>query len=156
MALVFAIIFFNSLRRYTLGKSVEWGEELPIYITVYGVMFGLSLAYMQDRHIRFTILTDFLQQRSKDMLYCAVDLFVVVIGLTLTWSGYVFASRRSTVNSSGLIGTAKDIVEATGVEAFIWIGRVCTYQFSIAVGGTFLAVAAALKFMERLAALKES
>ena len=52
MALVFAIIFVNSLRRYTTGKSLSWGEELPIYLAIYGVMFGIGLAYLQDRHIR--------------------------------------------------------------------------------------------------------
>ena len=57
IALVFAIIFVNSLRRYTTGHSLAWGEEMPIYLTIYGVMFGIGLAYLQDRHIRFTIIT---------------------------------------------------------------------------------------------------
>lgn len=156
MALVFLIIFVNSLRRYTLGKSVEWGEELPIYIAVYGVMFGFALAYMQDRHIRFTILTDFLSKRRRDILFCAVDLVMIAVGAALAWSGYAFATRRAAVDSSGLIGTAKRLVESTGIEGMIWIGRVSTYQFAIAVGGVFLMIAAFLKFMERRAALKVS
>lgn len=79
MALVFAIIFINPLRRYTIGKSVEWGEEFPIYITIYGVMFGLSLAYMQDRHIRFTILVDILSDKSSKKLFALVDLIVEIV-----------------------------------------------------------------------------
>jgi TRAP-type C4-dicarboxylate transport system permease small subunit len=156
MALVFMIIFVNSLRRYTLGKSVEWGEELPIYIAIYGVMFGFALAYIQDRHIRFTILTDFLSKRRRDILFCGVDLVMIAVGAALAWSGYAFATRRAAVDSSGLIGTAKRLVESTGIEGMIWIGRVSTYQFAIAVGGVFLMIAAFLKFMERRAALKVS
>ena len=65
MALVFGIIFVNSLRRYTTGQSLQWGEELPIYLSIYGVMFGVGLAYLQDTHIRFTVLTDFLSHRAR-------------------------------------------------------------------------------------------
>lgn len=60
MAPGFGIIVVNVLRRYTVGSAIEWGEELPIYLTIYGVKFGIGLAYLQDRHIRFTILTDLL------------------------------------------------------------------------------------------------
>lgn len=153
MALVFAIIFINSLRRYTIGKSVEWGEELPIYITIYGVMFGLSLAYMQDRHIRFTILVDFLSDKTREKLYVLVDLIVAIVGGALIWSGLSFATRRATIDSSGLISTAKGLVETTGIDAFIWVGRVSSYQFAIVVGGAFLLVAALLKLVERRNAL---
>lgn len=156
MALVFLIIFVNSLRRYTMGKSLEWGEELPIYLTIYGVMFGLSLGYMQDRHIRFTILTDFLKERQRDFLFAVGDLVMVGVGAAMVWSGYVFATRRAGVDSSGLIGTAKRLVETTGMDWLIWFGRVGTYQFAIAVGGAFLMIAAFLKFMERRAAHKVS
>jgi hypothetical protein len=45
MALLFLIVFINSVRRYAIGKSFEWGEELPIYIGIYGVMFGMAWAY---------------------------------------------------------------------------------------------------------------
>ena len=63
---LFAIIFIErAVGRYSIGKSLPWGEELPIYLTIYGVMFGsLRLAYMQDRHIRFfTLVTDMLSPR---------------------------------------------------------------------------------------------
>lgn len=153
MALVFAIILVNSLRRYTIGKSVEWGDELPIYLMIYGVMFGLALAYLQDRHIRFTIATDFMNSRRQTQLFAFVDLCVVLIGGLLAWSGFQFASRRASIDSSGLIGSAKSLVETTGIDAFIWIGRVSTYQFSITIGGILLALAAIVKFAERRASL---
>jgi TRAP-type C4-dicarboxylate transport system permease small subunit len=51
MIVLFLIVFTNSVRRYTIGKSFEWGEELPIFIAIYGVMFGIAWAYIQDRHI---------------------------------------------------------------------------------------------------------
>ncbi len=150
MALVFGIIFVNSLRRYTVGKSLEWGEELPIYLTIYGVMFGIGLAYLQDRHIRFTILTNFLSDRARTRLFAAVDLASMAIGATLAWSGFLFATRRGDVEASGLIGTAKALAESTGADWVVRLGQMGTWQAAIGFGGAVLAIAAAVRFATRL------
>ena len=150
LASIFLIIFVNSLRRYTIGESFAWGEELPIYLAIYGVMFGLGLAYLQDRHIRFTILTDFLPEALKARLFALVDLVSVGIGASLFWSGVVFAGRRSQIEASGLIGAAGDLVDATGAEWLIWIGRMGTYQSAIAFGGAVLTLAALVRFATRI------
>lgn len=150
MALVFAIIFVNAVRRYTTGQSMEWGEELPIYLAIYGVMFGTALAYLQDRHIRFSILTDCLPERLRRRIFAAMDAVTVATGLALAWSGVVFASRRPAVEASGLIGTAKDLAAATGAEWLVWLGKMGTWQAAIAAGGAILAIAAAIRLALRL------
>ncbi|WP_455374109.1 TRAP transporter small permease [Limibacillus halophilus] len=150
LALVFAIIFVNSLRRYTIGESLEWGEELPIYLSIYGVMFGLGLAYLQDRHIRFTLLTDFLSKKAKTRLFAAVDLATLAVGLSLAWSGGVFAARRSQMEASGLIGTAGGLADSFGAEWLVWFGRMGTYHAAIAFGGGLLALAALVRLSMRL------
>lgn len=156
MALVFAIIFINSLRRYTVGESVSWGEELPIYLTIYGVMFGLALAYLQDRHIRFTIFTDFLSFRLRERLFAAVDLITVAAGVGLMVSGHEYAARRGHITSSGLRSTGRWLADTTGLEWLNWIGKVGTWQYAMAIGGAILAVAALIRFIERLAANKKA
>ena len=154
MALVFAIIFVNSLRRYTVGQSVSWGEELPIYLTIYGVMFGLALAYLQDRHIRFTVLTDFLSVSVREKLFAAVDLVSFATGVALAFSGHAFAVRRGNLDASGLKSAGNWLAETTGIESLVWVAKVGTWQYAIAIGGALLAVAAALKFFERISAIK--
>ena len=150
LALVFAIIFVNSLRRYTLGKSFEWGEELPIYLTIYGVMFGIALAYLDDRHIRFAILTDALPEKLRRRLFAAVDLVTVAVGLLLAWSGWLFALRRGGVEASGLIGTLRALAESSGADWLIAFGQMGTWQGALAFGGGAPALAAALRFAARL------
>ena len=150
MALVFGIIFVNSLRRYTTGQSLQWGEELPIYLSIYGVMFGIGLAYLQDSHIRFTVLTDFLSARTRHYLFAAVDVVTIAVGAALAWSGLVFAARRADQEASGLIGTANDLVAATGLEWLVWLGRMGTWQAAICTGGIILAAAALIRFLVRL------
>jgi TRAP-type transport system small permease protein len=150
MAAVFAIVFFNSLRRYTIGKSLEWGEELPIYLTIYGVIFGAGMAYLQDRHIRFTVLTDFLPDRYRQKLMAVVDLSMVVVGGLLAYSGWLFMMRRGGVEASGLIGTSKDLATDLGIEWIEAFGHLGVWQFSMVLGGIVLGLAALVKFVERV------
>ena len=150
MALVFAIIFVNALRRYTIGKSFPWGEELPIYLTIYGVMFGMAYAYLTDRHIRFTVLTDLLSPRMRARLFVLSDAVTVAAGLALAAAGHAFALRRGSIDSSGLKSTAGWLADATGLSLLEWLGKVGTWQYAVAIGGAALALAAALRAVERL------
>ena len=154
MALVFAIIFVNALRRYTLGKSIAWGEELPIYLTIYGVMFGVSLAYLQDRHIRFTILTDMLSHNLRQRMFAGVDLITAAAGATLAYAGHAFALRRGHLDSSGLKSAGDWLADTTGIAPLEWVGKVGTWQYAIAIGGAILCIAALLKFLERLTEIR--
>lgn len=151
MAFVFGIIFVNALRRYMIGKSFPWGEELPIYLTISGVMFGMAYAYLTDRHIRFTVLTDQLAPRLRARLFLVSDAVTVVAGLALAVAGHAFALRRGSIDSSGLKSTAGWLVDATGITMLQWLGKVGTWQYAVAIGGAALALAAALRLAERLA-----
>lgn len=149
MMALFAIILFNSLRRYTFGKSLAWGEELPVFLAIYGFMFGAAYAYMQDRHVRFTILITFLPRHLIARLYMLLDLFMVVIGGFMAWSGWQFVLKRGGMETSALISVAKDLRDATGWDWIVWMGHLYPYQAAMIIGGVMLSVAAVLKFMER-------
>jgi TRAP-type C4-dicarboxylate transport system permease small subunit len=150
MAVLFLMVFINSTRRYAIGKSFEWGEELPIFVAIYGVMFGIAWAYIQDRHIRFTMLLKFLSESLIRKLYIIVDLIMVVNGVLLTYSGWMFVIKRGGVEASGIINLAKNLRALTGWESMIWIGHQYPYQAAMVVGGVMLAIAALLKLLLRL------
>ncbi len=151
MFTVFLIVFINSLRRYTIGKSLEWGEELPVFIAVYGIMFGMAYAYMEDRHIRFTVLVGFLSESFTRKLYVLVDLIMVVTGVMLTWSSWLFVVKRGGMESSGMINLAKDLQALTGWDQMLWLGRLYPYQAAMVLGGIMLSIAALLKLFSRIA-----
>ena len=150
MAVLFLIVFVNSVRRYAIGKSFEWGEELPIFITIYGVMFGMAWAYILDRHIRFTMLVGFISEAWTRKLYIFVDLIMVVNGVLLAYSGWMFTLKRGGVEASGIINLAKTLRALTGWESMIWFGHQYPYQAAMVLGGVMLAFAALLKFLMRL------
>lgn len=150
MLSIFLIVFINSTRRYSLGKSLEWGEELPVYLAVYGVMFGAAWAYLEDRHVRFTILLDFLPEHLTRRLYMLVDVAVIVIGALLAYSGYLFAAKRGGIEASGLVNLARDLAAFTGWEGFVSLGTLYPYQFAMAIGGASLVCAATVKLLMRI------
>jgi len=154
MILLFLIVFINSVRRYTIGKSLEWGEELPVFIAIYGIMFGVAWAYMQDRHIRFTMLIGFLPEKLTRLLYVVVDLIMIVTSGMLTWSGWQFVMKRGGIEASGIINSAKSLRELTGWDGMIWLGHLYPYQAAIILGGGMLTIAALLKLCIRLTAEK--
>lgn len=150
MMVLFLIVFINSVRRYAIGKSLEWGEELPIFITIYGVMFGIAMAYIQDRHIRFTMLVGFISEAWTRKLYIIVDVIMVINGALLAYSGWMFTIRRGGVEASGIINLAKSLRDLTGWKSMIWLGHQYPYQAAMVMGGSLLAIAALLKLGLRL------
>ncbi len=149
MIVLFLIVFINSIRRYTIGKSLEWGEELPVFVAIYGIMFGIAWAYMRDRHIRFTMLIGFLPARLTRLLYMLVDLIMIANGVLLTWSGWLFVVKRGGIEASGMINLAKNLKAATGLDQMIWLGHLYPYQAAMVLGGAMLTIAAVLKFVLR-------
>ncbi len=156
MAAVFAIIFLNALGRYTLGTSLPWGEEMPIYLTIYGVMFGVVLGYLQGRHIRFTIVTDLFRETTRRRLEHLVDLGVLVLGGFFTVSGVMFVLKRGGLQASGLIGTARDLAEATGLPWLESLGHLAFWQSAMPLGGALLTLAALVRLAAALLALSST
>jgi len=150
MALIFLIVFFNAAIRYVLGSSLAWGDQIPVFLGIYGVMFGMALAYMQDRHVRLGVIIDFLPPKLRNGLFLIVDLIMIVIGVLLAWSGYLFMSGRGNMRISGMSSTVRSLSDATGLEFFNALGTLAPYQFALVVGGIMIAIAAALKLIERI------
>jgi TRAP-type C4-dicarboxylate transport system permease small subunit len=151
MALVFLIIFINSIRRYTMGESLPWGEELPVYLAVYGIMFGMAWAYLLDRHVSFDLVAGLLPQGMHRPISLFVDLVMVAVGTLLSYSGYLFMLKRGKVDASSIISSARALRDATGIEQLAVLGQMYPYYFAMVLGGAMLAVAALLRFLNRLA-----
>ncbi|MEJ2058245.1 MAG: TRAP transporter small permease [Desulfofustis sp.] len=150
MIFLFLIVFINSVRRYTIGKSFEWGEQLPVFIAIYGVMFGIAWAYLQDKHIRFTILVSFLSGTAVRRMYLLVDVSMAAIGALLAYSGWLFVLKRGKLEASGLINLAKELKTLSGWDWLIWLGHQYPYQSAMMIGGGLLFLSAVLRFIKRL------
>ncbi|MCC5964533.1 MAG: TRAP transporter small permease subunit [Natronohydrobacter sp.] len=150
MAAIFLIVLINSLRRYFMGRSWPWGEELPVYLAIYGVMFGISMAVMQERHIAFRILTDFLSPRLQRMTALAVDLMTVAVGIILARSGLLLIESRGARDASGLVTTMRGLSRDFDMPWIAQLGTLGPWQFALVIGGVMLSIAACIQFLTRL------
>jgi len=156
MAAVFLVILTNSLRRYFLGRSWPWGEELPVFLAIYGVMFGIALAYLQDRHIRFTILTDWLTERRRDVTYLVVDVSTVIMGAMLARSGLMLIDSRGGREASGIVTTARGLARDLDMPWIAQFGTLGPWQFALVLGGALMVLAAGTRLARRVQALLDA
>ncbi len=123
---MFGVVLASSTSRYFFNMPFHWSEELAKYAMIYGTMFGTVLAYNRTEHMRFTILVDMLGSRWAKAIERVTDVFVVIVGVTLLYSGYLFMMARGGMMSTGL-----------GVPMYY-------PQAAMLIGGTCLALAGVL------------
>lgn len=151
MFLVFSVVLINAVRRYTIGQSLIWGEEFPVFLAVYGVMFGMAWAYLDDHHVNFSLLSGLFNDKINQWLGMLTDTIVLVVGVMLAWSGVLFVAKRGKIEASGMRYFAEDLSNWTGLQKISLLGKLYPYQSAIVVGGILLALAAALRLTMRLA-----
>lgn len=150
MFFLFFIIFTNSSKRYILGDSYEWGEELSIYISIYGIMFGIAWAYLQDRHVKFDILVRIMSKKYQLFFEYLTDCVSFVISVLFSYSGYMFMIKRGDVDASSLLTTSQWLSEITSIKYFLILGKLYPYYFSMCFGGFILAVSVLIRFLNRI------
>lgn len=124
MVLMLLLVAGNAFARYTYGGSISWGEDTAIYLMIYGLMFGMSWAYLQDKHIGFELIRRVLPSGWIRWQKVAVDVTVLVIGIGLMISAFEFIAARGGRTSS-----------STGMP--MWL-----FQSSMLVGGGLLSLSA--------------
>lgn len=121
---VFGVVFAGSVSRYAFSAPLQWSEEVAKYAMIYGCMFGIAYAYLQDRQINFTLVTDLLSRQMRARLTVIVDVSTLVLGGILAYAGLIFAGKRGGIVASGL-----------GIPMY-WA------QIAMTVGGVCLVLAA--------------
>ncbi|RUR35671.1 TRAP transporter small permease [Vreelandella populi] len=132
MVLIFLLVAGNAFARYTYGGSISWGEDTAIYLMIYGLMFGMAWAYLQDKHIGFDLIRRLLPPRWLRWQAVAIDLVVLAVGVGLMVSAIEFIAARGNRTSS-----------STGIP--MWV-----FQTSMLMGGGLLSLSALVMGAQRL------
>jgi TRAP-type C4-dicarboxylate transport system permease small subunit len=82
-----------------------------------------------------------------------VDILIILVGILMAYSGWLFTTRRGDVEASGFIGTTRNLAVSTGFPWLETLGHMAALQFSMVLGGVIITLAALSKFLERLSAL---
>ncbi|WMN89067.1 TRAP transporter small permease [Vibrio parahaemolyticus] len=132
---VFVVMLFSSISRYFFNTSILWGEELCKYAMIYGVMFATAICYLDELHIKFSVLSSVKSAKFQKGLEVITDIAVFASALILIWSGYLFVVKRGAIESPGI-----------GISMYY-------FQSALVVGGVCLLIAASLRLAAHLSAL---
>lgn len=124
MLIVFGIVFANATWRYSAGKSIVWGEDVAVFAMIFGIMFGMALAYLEDGHVRFQFASSLVPKRWHLGHRVLIDVLVLVVGIGLAWSAFEFMSSRG-----------GRLSPSTGVPMGV-------FQSSVLIGGVLLSLSA--------------
>lgn len=83
-SVIFVVLCVNTILRYTIGESLQWGAELPELLFPWMVMSGVVLAAAHGAHITTSFLADTLPAKARQML--GVLTWLLVAGLYATLS----------------------------------------------------------------------
>ncbi|MFY0663219.1 MAG: TRAP transporter small permease [Natronospirillum sp.] len=121
---VFVLVFTNAVWRYGAGRGIVWAADVAVFLMIFGIMFGAALAYLQERHVRFTIVMDLIPPRWQAWNVIFIDLVVLAVGIGLMMSGWEFMESRGRMRNA-----------STGLR--MWV-----FQSSMVMGGGLLTLSA--------------
>ncbi|HYQ61227.1 MAG TPA: TRAP transporter small permease [Desulfatiglandales bacterium] len=87
--------------RYVLANSLTWTHELDIMLMIWAVWLGAAIGIHRKAHLRISILSDRLSQRTQKLLLVVIDVLTLVFLIILGWKGIaVIESVEGTVLTS--------------------------------------------------------
>lgn len=102
--LVFSILFMaiiliaNVASRNLFNSSINASEEISQFLVVMVTFLGTSYAARKGRHIRMSILNDFLKGKPQKMLALFVSLVTACIMVYLAWLSFRYIRRVGTLH----------------------------------------------------------
>jgi TRAP-type C4-dicarboxylate transport system permease small subunit len=78
-----AINFVNIIGRYFFSVSLQWAEEMMLFLMVGCVFLGIGLVGWSGRHIRMDVIISLLPPRPRKAMEVFADLVVIVTSFAL-------------------------------------------------------------------------
>ena len=82
-----SIILYGVFRRYILNKAVPWSEELAIFLMIWIIYLGISVAEKEKMHIGMSALQDMLPDAVKNYLKLFINLLILIFLIMISYGG---------------------------------------------------------------------
>jgi C4-dicarboxylate transporter DctQ subunit len=123
------IFLVNVIMRYIFNNALIWGNEVGIFLLIWGSLIGWSIAAKDDRHIRVDLLWDFMPMPIKWGMDVFADIITICFCAFLIYAGYqnvagyFHASIRST-NSGFMLWPVMLILPVSGIFlGLVYVGN---------------------------------
>ena len=88
LSAIFLISTTEVFRRYIIGRSFVWADELCRYILAYIAFLGGSLAYKNNGLVRLDLVQNRLGAKGKLLFSLVTNTIVLVVGILLLIRGF--------------------------------------------------------------------
>ena len=78
-----AINFVNIIGRYFFSVSLQWAEEMMLFLMVGCVFLGIGLVGWSDRHIRMDVIVSLLPLPLRNAMHVVSDIAVIATSIAL-------------------------------------------------------------------------
>lgn len=83
---------YNVVVRFFLPQwTLEWADEVQVYVIVWGVLLALGAVTLADRHVKADLFVSMFPPRMRRATVVFVDLLGLAFALVLLWNGAVLA-----------------------------------------------------------------
>ena len=86
-----SIILYSVFRRYVLNKAVPWSEELAIFLMIWIIYLGISVAAKEESHIGMFVLQDLLADTVKNYLKRFINLLIIIFLTVISYQGIMLS-----------------------------------------------------------------
>ena len=138
LGVMILVAFLEVIRRYLLGKSFLWAEDLIKYLIVYVAFIGGAAAYRDNNLASLDLLTRLFPKRVQLYIEILVNIIITALVFFLIYYSYKCVIAPSISRSVGI-----------GLKIPLWI----PYS-SMPVGFVAMAIFSLEKFIEMFGRLK--
>lgn len=87
------LIFYGVISRYVFKNPLFWVDEISTYILVWGCILGWSIAQREGRHIRVSLLYNYLSPKVQRYVGIFASSASILFCLFLAYLGYVLETK---------------------------------------------------------------
>jgi TRAP-type C4-dicarboxylate transport system permease small subunit len=120
IAVIVAAIAYQVVMRYCFGRAPSWTEELAILMFAWATLDGLALGVREGFHVRLTVILDRLPRGPRQIAERALDVFALLVGAYLAWSGWRYVDA-TTGGTSAAIAYPVEILHGMAPAAGILV-----------------------------------
>ena len=86
---ILALVFTNAVLRGAAGFDLAWSLEVTAFLLLWTTFLGCAAAMARGAHMRVTEIAEALfKGRSRRILALLIDVAIVVLLVSLIWTGY--------------------------------------------------------------------
>ena len=99
---VFCVLFVTfivaTFSRYILNKPLGWATDIEIGCYIWAVLLSASYVMRKNRHVRFTIVYDLLNEKTKWVFRIISNLMIIVPFCFLVKPTWLYLARLRTIS----------------------------------------------------------